>query len=83
MSIATSEIEKNDIQKTIYNDKFSIINPTNLSDYKVNYLTPDKAAYRKKRTQTFYPKYDNSCVEKNAKSEYMHLYSNFKDKKIL
>jgi hypothetical protein len=82
MSIATTDLEKKDIQKTIYNDKFSLINPTKQSDYRVNYLSPDKSDYRKKRTETYYPKYANSSVEKNTKSEYMALFSNFQDKKI-
>ncbi len=81
LSKAKSEIEKKDIQKTIYNDQFSLINPTKESDYMINYLKPDKSFYRKKRTDTYYPKYECSSVEKNSKSEYNSLFTNFGNEK--
>ncbi len=79
MAIAQSELEKKDIHKTIFNDKFTMIVPTKASDYAVNYVKPEKSDYRKKRTQTYYPNYGGSCIEKTTKSEYTSIFTDFKD----
>lgn len=69
-STRSNKNPKPDIHKVIFNDRFAMLNPTRDSDYKTNYLEPRKEDYRKKRTELFYPKYNEPSIEKSAQSEY-------------
>lgn len=71
-SLAASDLYKNksDINSIIYNDKQAILKPVHVSDYRTNYLTPDKKDYRKKRTQILYPNYPGSSIAKETMSQY-------------
>lgn len=63
------------IHKVIFNDKFAHLHPTKQSDFVINYVQPEKSAYRKKRTVLLYPA-KSSCHDVNAyESEYKQKYS--------
>ena len=53
-----------------------MLKPTRESDYKLNFLTPNKSDYRKKRTEIFYPDYSVSSIPSNTASEYKIEYKN-------
>jgi hypothetical protein len=62
--------------QVIFNEKFAMLKPTRESDYKLNFLNPNKSDYRKKRTELFYPDYSIPCVSRNTKTEYTVEYRN-------
>ena len=80
MAIAPdSSFNKNarpNIGQVIFNEKFAMLKPTRESDYKLNFLTPNKSDYRKKRTEIFYPDYSVSSIPSNTASEYKIEYKN-------
>lgn len=71
-SLAASDLSENkiSISTTIYNEKHAILKPVFDSDYRTNYLAPDKKDYRKKRTQILYPNYPGSSIAKETISQY-------------
>lgn len=69
---AVANDDKN-IHKVIFNDKFALLQPTNKSDFKINFLAPQKSDYRKKRTVLLMPTpipSDNSYI-----SEYKQTFA--------
>jgi hypothetical protein len=77
VSVHMENPAKPDINLVIFNDRHAHANPTKESDFKINYLKPNKEDYRKKRNQTYYPKYDGPFLSKDHKSEYNTEFKKF------
>ena len=67
--------DKISIKEIVFNEKNAILNPTKESDYVFNFKQPQKDDYRKKRTETYYSKHEESALNQLTQTEYKENYN--------